>query len=119
VTDIQPIDPITTATEVAAPSIWSRLVPDRRDWFLVGAFFLVWYLLDMVKANPKLLAVASFVQIVSLIVGLLLLIGQNLFGGTKVGTETMAATNAAVVKQAAAAPPPDSTTGTQTKTVAG
>lgn len=118
--DIQPLDPITTTTTTtAAPaqSIVSRLIPDRRDWFLIGSFVIVGYLLLMVQANPKLLAVASFMQLATALVGLLILIGNNLFGGTKSGTETAAATNAAIVKQATVTAPPDSTTVTQTKTV--
>ena len=120
-TDLQPLDPITITipTEAPSQSIISRLIPDRRDWFLVGSFAIVGFLLLMVQGNPKLLAVASFMQLATALVGLLILIGNNLFGGTKSGTETAAATNAAIVKQAVAIAPADSTTVTQPKTVAG
>lgn len=65
--------------------------PDFRGWVAFGFFALTFYLLDMIRANPALLANASFMQVLSTVLaGGVLLIAMNLFGGTKSGAETSA-----------------------------
>lgn len=65
--------------------------PDIRGWAVLGFFALAFYLLRMMQTNPKLLADASFMQFATLIIsGGVILVGQNLFGGTKSGAETTA-----------------------------
>lgn len=62
--------------------------PDARGWVIVGFFGLEFFMLYLVKEDGTLLANASFMQTVTaLTTGGVLLIAQNLFGGTKSSSE--------------------------------
>lgn len=113
------LPPLPASTDSTSTTS-TTFLPDTRGWFLIGSFALVTFLLSMIRENPRLLANASFMQIATVIVGLLVAIGANLFGGTKVGSETMAAQSQAIVKNATPtvlqSPPVDSVTTTTVKT---
>jgi hypothetical protein len=95
---LQPLAPIPEEPSIRA-AIISRLPTSNRFMFIVGTFGLVIYILVMIQTNPKLLANASYMQFITAIVGVLVLIGNHLFGGTKGGTDVMTAQSAAVIKQ--------------------
>lgn len=81
---------------------WVVVIPDVRGWAMVGFFILTFFLLLMIDHNPLLLANASFMQFAgTLMAGGILLIANNLFGGTKSGVE--ASTKNAEAIQALAA----------------
>jgi hypothetical protein len=118
----------TTTSSPQAPSApWWRValdkvVPDAREWWLVGLFALAWKLLDMVQQRPDLLKDAAFMTIATLILG-----GSGigaassfLFGGTKTGSEVMSSQQKVIAATATApALPPDTTTTTTTSADAG
>ena len=103
-TDVLP----TGAQPAAKPlvlAILDRLVPDFRAWVAAGVFALAFYIVHMIEKNPTLLANASFMQMVGMVVG-----GSGLgvivlfcYGGTKSGSDVMSAQNKAVI---ASSPPP-------------
>lgn len=73
--------------------------PDVRGWAIVGFFALTFMILQMIRENPNLLAVASFMQFAgALATGGVLTVASNLFGGTKSGAETNSALAANVAK---------------------
>lgn len=62
--------------------------PDARGWVIAGFFGLEFFMLYLVKEDGTLLANSSFMQTVTAITtGGVLLIAQNLFGGTRSGAE--------------------------------
>lgn len=62
--------------------------PDARGWVIAGFFALEFYMLYLIKEDGTLLANASFMQVMTAIsTGGVLLICQNLFGGTRSGAE--------------------------------
>lgn len=62
--------------------------PDARGWVIAGFFALEFFMLYLVKEDGTLLANSSFMQTVTAITtGGVLLIAQNLFGGTRSGAE--------------------------------
>lgn len=84
--------------------------PDARGWVIVGFFALEAYLLRMIELNDKLLSNASFMQLATTITaGGVLLIGMNMFGGTKSGAETSA--KLADAYTSVTAPPAESPSG--------
>lgn len=91
-------------------------LPDIRLLGLLIYAGLTWKLLDMVARNPLLLNIASFMTVVTLIVGGggLGLAATFMWGGTKSGSDVMKAQNDAVI--ASTPPPADGTTTTTTTT---
>ena len=62
--------------------------PDARGWVIAGFFGLEFFMLYLVKEDGTLLANSSFMQTVTAITtGGVLLIAQNMFGGTRAGQE--------------------------------
>lgn len=62
--------------------------PDARGWVIVGFFGIEFALIWCIREDGTLLANASFMQVVTaLTTGGVLLIAQNMFGGTKSGSE--------------------------------
>lgn len=62
--------------------------PDARGWVIAGFFALEFALIWCIREDGTLLANASFMQVVTaLSTGGVLLIAQNMFGGTKSSSE--------------------------------
>lgn len=59
--------------------------PDARGWVALGMFGLAWRMIEILNRNPALLANASFMQVVTLVVGSggLLLVLAFYFASTK------------------------------------
>lgn len=71
--------------------------PDQRGWISIAMFALSWRLVEIINANPLLLANASFMQVVTLIIGSggLLLILAFHFAASKGASEANARADAA------------------------
>lgn len=79
--------------------------PDARGWVIFGFFALDFLLIWCIREDGTLLANSSFMQMVTAInTGGVLLIAQNMFGGTRAGAEMNAkvgdALTASVAQQA-------------------
>lgn len=76
--------------------------PDGRGWVIVGFFGLEFFMLWCIREDGTLLANASFMQVVTaLSTGGVLLIAQNMFGGTRSGAEMNAKVGDALTTLAA------------------
>lgn len=81
------------AAIIVPPAMGKRPVrgpgwPDARGWVIFGFFALEFYMLYLIKEDGTLLANAAFMQVMTaLTTGGILLIAQNLFGGTRAGAE--------------------------------
>ena len=50
-------------------SLIRSFLPDMRGWALIGFFAMTFYILQMIKENPSLLGVPSFMQFASQLAG--------------------------------------------------
>lgn len=72
--------------------------PDIRAWVALGCFILVYKVLDLVGKDRTLLTDPAFMAYVGVLTGgTVIVVVQNMFGGTKSGVDT----NAALAKVAA------------------
>ncbi len=72
--------------------------PDIRAWVAFGCYVLVYKLLNMLEHQPLLLKDPAFMAFAGVLSGgTVIIVVQNMFGGTKSGVDT----NAALAKVAA------------------
>lgn len=79
------------------PAAWwerllGRLLPDNKGWLSIAATGVIFFLLNMIRENPALLANASFMQFAGVLGGgSFLVLYAHFFGGTKTGSDMMTA----------------------------
>lgn len=81
--------------------VLDRLLPDNKGWMSIAAVGVMFFLLEMIRENPALLANASFMQFTGMLAtGSFLVVMSHFYGGTKVGSDVMVANSKSVVETA-------------------
>lgn len=118
VTTTQPI--ASERTRFASMPAWERVLerlrPDNKGWMTIAASVVMFFILEMIRENPGLLANASFMQFAGMLAtGGFLLSCSHFLGGSKSGSDVMIAQSKAITGTGAGT---TTTTTTDPKTAA-